>query len=162
MSRAPRCPDRRRASGAVLRATTRSARGGSRRGRGALSPRRRQRALPRTLQVEEELAVAGIAGDRRFGHRWRTNPTSAAARDASSTTRACTAGSRITPFLPTSARPASNCGFTSATTSAPSREERRHSRKDVPQRDERHVDGDDVDGRGQVRRLERRARSRAR
>ena len=50
----------------------------------------------------------------------RVNPTSAPAAATSSSTRACTAGSRMTP-LRTSSRPASNCGFTSATTSAPSR-----------------------------------------
>ena len=76
-------------------------------------------ALLSRWRKNSRLPVSPVIGDSVMA--WRTNPTSAAARDASSTTRACTAGSRITPFLPTSARPASNCGFTSATTSAPSR-----------------------------------------
>ena len=60
------------------------------------------------------------AGDRRCRPSpTRSNP-SALPRPAPrrATTRACTAGSRTMPPLPTSSRPASNCGFTSATTSA--------------------------------------------
>ena len=49
----------------------------------------------------------------------------------------------ITPS-PTSVRPASNCGLTSATTSPPG-QQRRYHRQDVPQRDERHIDGHDLD-----------------
>ena len=45
------------------------------------------------------------------------NPIRSAADRTSSTTRLCTAASVTTPRLPTSARPASNCGLTSATTS---------------------------------------------
>ncbi len=80
-------------------------------------------------------------GHRPAQRRWR--PLAKAI--TSSTTRVCTAGSVITPPLPTSPRPASNCGLTSATISAPGAMQRRHDGYDVPQRDERHVDGDHVD-----------------
>ena len=44
--------------------------------------------------------------------------------------------------------PASNCGLTSATTSAARREQRHERRQHQPQRDERHVDGDEIEARG--------------
>ena len=70
-------------------------------------------------QVQEKLLVAGRAGDRRRRHR---DPRRARSAAAASVTRAITAswtaGSVTSPCLPTSSRPASNCGFTSATTSA--------------------------------------------
>ena len=71
--------------------------------------------------MEQELDVALLAGDRRRG-RAHARQSYLSARGASPrrATRACTAGSRMTP-LRTSSRPASNCGFTSATTSAPRR-----------------------------------------
>ena len=51
-------------------------------------------------------------------------------------------------LLPTSVRPASNCGLTRATTSPPGGSSRRHDRQDVAERDERHVDGDEVEHAG--------------
>ena len=93
--------------------------------RGPSAPLAAARLSCRRWRKNSRLPVSPVIGDSVMAAR--TNPTSAAARVASSTTRACTAGSRTTPFLPTSARPASNCGLTSATTSAPSRKQRRHS-----------------------------------
>ena len=58
------------------------------------------------------------------------------------------ASSRTIPPLPMSARPTSNCGLTSATP-APPAGERRQRRQHQPQRDERHVDDDQVDARGE-------------
>ncbi len=66
--------------------------------------------------------ILGCLRCRRWATRsrpTRINPSASAAAATSSITRACTAGSRTSPPLPTSSRPASNCGFTSATTSAP-------------------------------------------
>ncbi len=79
------------------------------------------RIYPRPFKCRKNsrLPVSPVIGDSVIAAR--TNPTSAAAAAASSTTRVCTLGSRTTPFLPTSARPASNWGLTSATMSAPSR-----------------------------------------
>ena len=79
----------------------------------------------------------------------RLNPTSAPAAATSSSTRAWMAGSRMMPF---------------AHLRAPGLELRLDQRDDVgagrstgvttgrivPQRDERHVDGDEVDGAGQI------------
>ena len=110
----------------------------------------RAAAFMHGAEVEEELDVALLAGDRRRASTaTRVNPTSAPAAATSATTRACTAGSRMTP-LRTSPRPASNCGFTSATTSAPAREQRRQRRQDLPQRDERDVDDDESTGPRQI------------
>ena len=55
-----------------------------------------------------------------------TSPMRPPRADTSSTTRAWTDGSATTPPLPTSSRPASNCGFTSAMTSA-ARQQRHHA-----------------------------------
>src|SRR5690606_835021 len=60
------------------------------------------------------LPVAPVIGDGVLP--MGTNPTARAAADTSSITRACTAGSRTRPPRSTSARPASNCGLTSAMT----------------------------------------------
>ena len=112
----------------------------------------------------QELEVAFHAGDRRLGQPGAPNPSASAAAATSSTTRAWTAGSRTIPPLPTSSRPASNCGLTSATMSALGREQRRHDRQDVAERDERHVDRHDVEraaSRGQVAGREVRALTRS-
>ncbi len=78
------------------------------------------------------------------------NPTARAAARTSSSTRACTAGSVTSPPRSTSSRPASNCGLTSAIT-WPSGDRRGGTiGKNLAQRDERDVDGDQVEGTGQV------------
>ena len=70
------------------------------------------------------LPLAPVIGDGVMATR--AKPTSARrGRDALDAPAACTSGSRTMPPLPTSPRPASNCGFTSATTSAPRRQQRR-------------------------------------
>ena len=78
----------------------------------------------------------------------RVNPTSAAAATTSSSTRAWIAGSRMMP-LRTSSRPASNCGFTSATTSAPGCSTDGMTGRMRRQGDEGHVDGHEVHRAGQ-------------
>ena len=50
--------------------------------------------------------------------------------------------SRTMPPAPTSSRPASNCGLTSAIEVPRRRQQRHQRRQDEPQRDERDVDGD--------------------
>ena len=62
-----------------------------------------------------------------------------------SITRACTAGSRTSPPFPTSARPASNCGFTSGPDVRARTQAAAAARAGCAQRDERHVDGDEVE-----------------
>ena len=61
-------------------------------------------------------------------HARRAGATSPAARPTSSSTRLQVAGSRTTPPRGTSSRPASNCGFTSATTRAVGGEQARGRR----------------------------------
>ena len=75
----------------------------------------------------------------------RINPSSLAAAATSSITRACTAASRTRPPLPTSSRPASNCGFTSATMSPLGRSSGGSAGQDLPQRDERDVDRHEIE-----------------
>ena len=62
-----------------------------------------------------------------------------------------TAGSRTTPPLPTSAGPASNCGFTSTTNSAPGSATATSAGQRRSQRDERQVRDDQVGHERQVR-----------
>ena len=73
-------------------------------------------------------------------------PSSVSAPLTSSSTRARTSGSRITPRpREASARPASNWGFTRSTRSAPGRRAREQGGRDRPQGDERQVGHDEVD-----------------
>ena len=72
------------------------------------------------------------------------NPTSRAAADTSSTTRACTRGIANHAFADLGAA-GLELRFDERDTSAAGRSTRRHDRQDLAQRDERHVDGHDVD-----------------
>ena len=76
----------------------------------------RQLSLKTSPQMHQKFLVAMGAGNRRVDQR-RGAPIllQRPRRVTSATTRACTAGSVTRPPLPTSLRPASNCGFTSAT-----------------------------------------------
>ena len=67
---------------------------------------------------------------------------------------ATAAASRTIPPLPTAARPTSNCGLTSATSTAPGFARRERRRQRLGERDERQV-GDDPVGRRHVRRRQR-------
>ena len=128
--------------------------------RGSVSRAMRARAWQASVDIDgqsrreqqQELAVAFGAGDRRGLDARGASILPEAPRAApSSMTRAWTAGSRTMPPAPTSSRPASNCGLTSAMTRPSGASERRHDRQDVAQRDERHVDRDEVERRAHRR-----------
>src|SRR5262245_3919876 len=70
----------------------------------------------RRCSMNSRLPSAPVMGDSIMP--MRANPTPAAAAVTSACTRAWTPGSLTSPPRPTSSRPASNCGLTSATTSA--------------------------------------------
>ena len=107
-------------------------------------------------QVKEELALpsAPVIGDGVDGH---ARQSYLSGRGRHLVEHARVDGRVADDALPPPSRPASNCGFTSATTSAPGCEERRQRRQDVPQRDERDVDGDHEVDRLRGRSAERQA-----
>ena len=85
--------------------------------------------------------MAPVIGDGVIA--MRENPTSAAACVTARDDRFVDRRIGDETALPTSSRPASNCGLTSATSRHRERE-RGERREDVPQRNERDIDGDEV------------------
>ena len=103
----------------------------------------RRRGPGHGVAPHEELDVAVGAAQRRGHGVDHVRPGVARPSRTSWSTARWTSGSRTIPPLPTRARPASNCGFTSRTRSASGRCERASVGRDRDQRDERQVgDGD--------------------
>ena len=123
--------------------------------RGVATTRRRRAGV----RVHEELDVAVGAPQRRHHHADHDEPAlgEPVARPRASTAR-CTSGSRTMPPLPTRARPASNCGFTSSTRSASGAVQRDERGRDRAQRDEREVGDHEVDRAAERRRARGRGR----
>ena len=94
------------------------------------------------------LPVAPVIGDGVMP--CGANPIAAAAADTSAITRSCTARSRTSPPRPTSLAPGLELRLHERDDVGVGAQERGHDRQHQAQRDERHVDGDDVHRSGQV------------
>ena len=95
--------------------------------------------------MQEEFTVAGVAGDRRFGHRY-ADQSYLSGRAGRFLDDARLHGRIANDALLADFRASGlELRLHERDDVGAVRKQRRHARKDVAQRDERHVDGDDVD-----------------